>query len=362
MRAILLRFVMEPFWTARVEDGVPHVGFGFILIPWLLIAVLSIAYGWKNRAPGSKTAKQDALASLATFVGVPLAAYFFLPEPIRTTGVPIFGYGFMMFVGIVCAVLFAIRNAKMLGLKTEDIMDMSMWLIVPGIVGGRMFYVIQKHYEHGFLKGKSLGEALFAIVNLPNGGLVFFGAIIGGLGGFLTYCYKRRLSVLQMGDIVLPSVFIGLGFGRIGCFLYGCCFGGTCSLPWAVQFPKGSVPYEAQISTGFITPDALTSLPLHPTQIYSSVNAFLLAAVLILYLRHRPYNGAALAIGWIVYPIARFILELLRNDEVGLFNTSFTISQQISMLLFVTGIIYTIVLVKTRGEMFGLGNRPTTAT
>ncbi len=352
MRAILLRFVMEPFWGWETKEGTPFVGFGFILIPWFLVALISIAYSVKNRDPNSKTTvKQDVLASLATFCGVPMLLYFFLPDSLRSSGVPVFGYGLMMFIGIICATGFAIRNAKMLGLKSDVIMDMTMWLVVPGIVGGRMFYVIQKHYEKGMLTGKSFGEALRTIVNLPDGGLVFFGAIIGGLGGFLAYCYRRKLNVLQMGDIVLPSVFIGLGFGRIGCFLYGCCFGGTCSLPWAVRFPKDSVPYDSQISTGFITPDALASLPIHPTQIYSSVNAFLLAAVLILYLRHRPYNGAVLAIGWIIYPIARFILELLRNDEVGLFNTGMTISQQISTFLLVTGIIYTFVLVSTNGTM-----------
>ncbi len=361
MRAVLLRFVMEPFWEWKTDEGIPFIGFGFMLIPWVIIAAISLWLTFKSqRATGnatstdseSGTTKQDMIASLVTFIGVPLAAWLFLPKPLRTDGVPIFGYGFMMFVGIASATFLAVRNAKMLGLKSEVIMDMLMWLVIPGIVGGRLFYVVQKHFELGFLKGMSIPEALFAIVNLPNGGLVFFGAIIGGLGGFLAYCYRRNLDILLMGDIVLPSVFIGLAFGRIGCFLYGCCYGGPCALPWAVEFPAKSVPWDAQVSRGFIAEDALTSLPLHPTQIYSSVNAFLLATVLVLYLRHRPYNGSALAIGWIMYPIARFIIEILRNDEMGLFGTKFTISQQISIGLFVTGIIFTALLVKTRGKLF----------
>ncbi|MFK7818084.1 MAG: prolipoprotein diacylglyceryl transferase, partial [Planctomycetaceae bacterium] len=311
---------------------------------------VSMYFSWKTRDPEADSSKQDLFASLATFVGVPILVYMFLPAGLRTDGIPIFGYGLMMFLGIASGTALAIWNAKKLGLTSDAIMDMSMWLIVPGIVGGRMFYVIQK----GMLRGKGLGDGFAAIINLPDGGLVFYGAIIGGLLGFLTYCYRKDLNVLLMGDIVLPSVILGLGFGRIGCFLYGCCYGGMCSLPWAVEFPKNSVPYDAQINTGYLTPDAPHSLPLHPTQIYSSINAFLLAAMLVVYLRrHRPYHGAVLAIGWVIYPIARFTLEFVRNDEPGQFGTPFTISQLISIGLFVTGIIYTIQLVKSRGRMAG---------
>lgn len=350
MRAVLLRFVMEPFWATEMRDGIPFLGFGFVLIFWTLLAAASIGIGWLKRDP--ETGAKDAMFSLGTFVAVPLAAWFFVPDKLRVEGIPVFGYGFMLFIGISSAVLMAVYNAKRMGLNGDVIWDMAVWLVVPGITGGRMFYVLQKQYEHGFLNGSDLKQVLFRIVNLPDGGLVFYGAILGGLLGFLAYCYKRSLNVLQMGDIVVPSIFIGLGFGRIGCFLYGCCYGGMCSQPWAVQFPKPSVPFDAQMDLGWLAQNATQSLPIHPTQIYSSVNAFLLATVLILYLRHRPYNGAALAIGWLVYPIARFVIEILRNDEAALFGTGFTVSQQISIMLFVTGIIYTAVMVATKGRFF----------
>ncbi len=352
MRAVLLRIVMEPFWSAQVQDGVPRIGFGFILIPWLIAGLFSLRASLRPRE-GAARSIQEALFSAGVFCAIPLGLYFFLPERLRVDGIPVFGYGFMLFVGITTATWFAVRNGRRLGLSQDTILDMLIWLVVPGIAGGRLFYVVQKHYEFGFLRGKSVGEALFAIVNLPDGGLVFYGAVLGGLGGFLTYCYRRRLNILQMGDVILPSLFVGLGFGRIGCFLYGCCFGGTCELPWAVTFPRDSVPYNVELAKGYLTAGAPHSLPLHPTQLYSSINAFLLATVLTLYLKHRPYNGAVLAIGWVVYPITRFVIEMLRSDEAGLWGTPFTVSQWISMLLFVTGVAYSALLVRTNGRMFG---------
>src|SRR5690606_42000850 len=68
------------------------------------------------------------------------------------------------------------------------------------------------------------------------------------------------------------AVFIGVGFGRIGCLLNGCCFGDRCELPWGIQFPAGSVPFDVLVSRGFLTPDVMATFPLHPTQIYSSID------------------------------------------------------------------------------------------
>jgi len=388
MRAILFRIVLEPFFSVETIAGMPHVGLGLLLVPWTVIGVLAVYLtirSGKTEVAGSSGAvksgssRTDAQITGLVFAAVPVVAAIFLKVTGRAAaklissenareavagpeGIPVFGYGLMMFIGIVSATVFAIHNARKLGVEKDTILDMLMWLVIPGIIGGRVFYIVQKHIEHGILKGKSLPEVLFAFVNLPDGGLVFYGAIMGGLLGFLMFCRRRNLNILKMGDIILPSVFVGLGFGRIGCFLFGCCFGGTSLLPWAVQFPKNSVPYLAQIGSGYINSDAATSLPLHPTQIYSSLTAFMIATVLMLYLRHRPYNGSVVAVGWVIYPIARFVIEILRNDELGQFGTGLTISQNISLVLFVTGLIFITLLTSTRGTLFGFNKSPMAAS
>jgi phosphatidylglycerol:prolipoprotein diacylglycerol transferase len=88
------------------------------------------------------------------------------------------------------------------------------------------------------------------IVSLNTGGLVVYGALLLGGIALLTFIYKHHVPGLALADLIAPSVVIGLGIGRLGCFLNGCCFGGLCDLPWAVTFPKDSPPYQHQVVTG----------------------------------------------------------------------------------------------------------------
>ena len=136
----------------------------------------------------------------------------------------------------------------------------------------------------------------------------------------------------------MPSFFIGLAFGRFGCFLNGCCYGDHCTLPWAVTFPHGSVPFAALVARGFLSPDAAASLPLHPTQLYSVMNAFVLAFLTAMCFRHRRCDGAVLALALIVYPFTRIVIETLRGDEMGQFGTGLTISQLLSCGVMAVGI------------------------
>ena len=129
----------------------------------------------------------------------------------------------------------------------------------------------------------------------------------------------------------------------------GCCYGDPCDLPWAITFPKESVPFLAQVDRGMILPDAPASLALHPTQIYSALNAAVLWAVTATYYRFRPKDGAVLAVGWLLYPLARFTIEILRGDEMYQFTdvVSLTISQWGSVVLFLTGLVF-VAFLRTR--------------
>jgi phosphatidylglycerol:prolipoprotein diacylglycerol transferase len=191
-------------------------------------------------------------------------------------------------------------------------------------------------------------ELVQAAVNLSDGGLVLYGGVVVGTLGFIVYCLRRKLSMLLVGDIAMPSIFIGLAFGRFGCFLNGCCYGDRCTLPWAVRFPADSVPFRALVVRGFLDPAASASPPLHPTQLYSVINAIILAAITAVYFRYRPRNGAVLAVGFIIYPITRIIIELLRGDELGQFGTGLTISQIFSIVLSVASMAYLAYLLLTR--------------
>lgn len=254
---------------------------------------------------------------------------------------PLYGYGFMMFVGFVAAGWTAMRRGRMVGIPNETIWDVCLWVLVGGIGGARLWFVLQYH-DRVFEDAHSLGGYLFALINLREGGLVLYGGIVMALTAFLLFCRKRKLNPLLMTDVVIPSFFVGLAFGRLGCFMNGCCYGDRCTLPWAVSFPLGSVPDMALVSRGYLDRWQAGTLALHPSQLYSSLNAVALALLTHFYFRVRRRDGAVLALALLTYPVTRFLIEYLRGDEPGRFGTSLTISQWGSLAILTSGIAYTL--------------------
>ena len=116
----------------------------------------------------------------------------------------------------------------------------------------RAFYVIEYwnvEYWPAF-EARGLPALLGAIVNISQGGLVVYGAFFGGVLGLVLFVRKYRLPVLALGDLIAPSLLLGLALGRIGCTLNGCCFGAVCPHSWAVEFPWGSPPHVRQAEHG----------------------------------------------------------------------------------------------------------------
>lgn len=354
--------MFDQLWRADAVGNEFLVGYGWILTFWILIAAVGLGVLWRA------TRDSNQLLSSLIFWGIIPAGILLVPVlglPLARTGLPLFGYGFMLFVGFSTATYLASRRAKSVGLNPDVIWDLMMWILVPGIIGARIVYLLQ--YGHQVFANKQGIEILKAAVALWDGGIVFYGCVIGGTIGLLIFCRRNNIRPLQLGDVLMPSLFVGLGFGRIGCFLYGCCFGAACSLPWAVHFPSDSLTFErlAQRSEQMLAEEkpelakllkaddvpitarqissqrkgaVLTTIALHPTQVYSSVLAFCLAGILMWFFRRRPFEGSVLAMGWILYPINRFVLEIIRDDEPGRMNTGLTFSQLVSIALFVSGI------------------------
>ena len=120
------------------------------------------------------------------------------------------------------------------------------------------------------------------------------------------------------------------------------------SVPWAVQFPSHSATFDSMVEKHLVDASAACTPPLHPTQIYSSIDGFMIAAITAWYFGRRRRNGEVLAVALMIYPVTRFCLELLRADEVGQLKTSLTTAQFVSILLFLVNL----------GFMYYLSRRP----
>jgi phosphatidylglycerol:prolipoprotein diacylglycerol transferase len=246
-------------------------------------------------------------------------------------GLKVFGYGAMLVLAFVGSTWMATWRARRERLDPNVILDMAFWIFLVGLVGARLFYCIQ-YWGHGI-------NNLFDVVQYWKGGIVYYGGILGGVLAFFVYRHFQPFPLRPVMDVMAPAIAVGTLFGRLGCFLNGCCFGDRCNLPWAVSFPATSPPWEFQVKNHWIGIDALWSLPVHPTQIYSAIDAFVLLLLLLAYFPLRRRDGEVLGVLMVSYPITRFLIEYLRNDE-GDFFAGLTISQNISVLLLLGGLAY----------------------
>ncbi len=331
MRPVLLRFFLDEPWALWKVDQASGVG-GPGVAP--VLAGLLLAYLVWSYFAFREILKDDRpilLGLLAVIAGLS-----FVRIPIFPASVPLFGYGATVLVGVLTALWLTKRRAAKSGIDPELVMDLALWLVVGGVVGGRTAYLVQFR-DHVYSDRMGLAERIFATINLTAGGLVLIGALVGGFVGIVAFCRYKGLSILKVADLVMPSVFVGVGFGRIGCLLNGCCFGEPCSLPWAIRFPEGSMPFKSFVEMKMLDPNAAWTMPIHPTQIYSSLDGFVEAAILSWFFWRRRRDGEVLALSCVMYSTSRFLMEFLRGDSPGVFGTPLTISQVYSLGMFAAG-------------------------
>ncbi|MCY2982883.1 MAG: prolipoprotein diacylglyceryl transferase [Planctomycetota bacterium] len=241
------------FYVPHEFLGIPVLGFGWVLAALVLFAVAFLLTSRKKQSVAKVLEEQGVVWGVAALIVV-----FLLPQ-IETrfptgggrpwvVGLPIRGYGVMLMLGVVSAMAIALLRCEKAGLSRDAFFSLATWTIVAGMLGARMFYVIQKWDE---LAGETIREKLWTALQVTEGGLVVYGSVIGGLIAVAIWSRKNRFPLLVLADCITPAFFIGLAFGRIGCLLNGCCYGGLCetSLP-SITFPSGSPAYMDQLVSG----------------------------------------------------------------------------------------------------------------
>lgn len=227
-------------------------------------------------------------------------------------------YGVFVAMAFLAAIALALREARRVGEDANKILDLCFYMLVAAIVGSRILYVL--------VNWSAFRHDLLEIVRIWHGGLVFYGGFIGAVLTALWYIRRQSLSFLRTGDIVAPSIAFGQFVGRIGCFFAGCCYGKTCDLPWAVTFTHADS----------LAPKAV---PLHPAQVYSSLNSLCIFLVLIGLRRIKGFEGQIFWTYVLLYGVTRFILEYFRGDERGMFfQGMFSTSQLFGLILAVIAI------------------------
>ena len=249
-----------------------------------------------------------------------------LPIPGTERVLTFYGYGAMLCLGFLLAILVAARRAKRLGQSPDVIYNAALFAFLGGLIGARAFYVIQ--YGEHF-------SSVWDLLKIWEGGLTYYGGLLLAAVGVTGYFAAARLPVLYWSDICAPSLALGLAFGRLGCFVNGCCFGDVCRSGWGMTWPAGTIPWlhyaEAHVralnlpaladggAAGGAIIGALAAAwqppSIQPMQLAAALNALLLFAFLCAMFPVKRRHGQILLMFILLYGVGRFFEEFLRADE-----------------------------------------------
>jgi len=228
--------------------------------------------------------------------------------------VTIHGYGLMIGLGVMAALLLGDYRAKKFGLNGDHIYGMTFSAVILGFVAARILFIITE-WEN-FLQNP--------MQYLAGAGFVVYGGIIGGALTIYGFCKIKKIDMLSYLDLMIPSVALAQGFGRIGCFLAGCCYGKETDSFLGVVFTNSD-----------FAPNGVKVLP---TQLFMAGGDLIIMAILLWYAAKRPMRGRTSALYLILYSIGRFVIEFLRNDDRGTVGALST-SQFIAIFTLLAGVL-----------------------
>jgi phosphatidylglycerol:prolipoprotein diacylglycerol transferase len=220
------------------------------------------------------------------------------PILIKLGPITIHSYGFMMALGVAMALWFLYTQAKKQALDAPRLLDAAFYIVIVSLVGAKLILLVGdfSYYVH------NPKELLW----IARSGGVFQAGLTFGIFFALWYFRRRRIPTWKVADIAAPALALGHGFGRIGCFLAGCCYGRQCAEPWAAVYHSE----YAHNLTGIPLDQ-----PLHPVQLYESALNFLNFFILFHLLRKKRFDGQVFPFYIINYSVIRYFTEFFRGDH-----------------------------------------------
>lgn len=220
-------------------------------------------------------------------------------------------WGLMVMTGIILGVLLAMREANKRGIDPENIIDLTIILIISGMIGARVIYVLANFNEY---RGN-----LSLAFSVRSGGLAWPGAFLFALIATIFFVRWRKISFWELADILSPYIALGYAIGRIGCFLNGCCFGKITEPTWWSVYMLGAYRY--------------------PTQLFSSFASF----IIFLFLVTRNWYdkpGKRFWVYIILYCVYRFVVEFYRYNSVYIRGLSIAQWGMLGTIIVVSLILY----------------------
>jgi phosphatidylglycerol:prolipoprotein diacylglycerol transferase len=234
-------------------------------------------------------------------------------------------YGVLVATGVLVGLWISVRNSAKQGIKPENAWDFGIAVVLAGIVGSKILYVILE-WQTGNTVGQNLRD-VFSLDTLQSGG-VFSGGLVAAFAVAWWFLRKRRMPALATCDAFAPGLAMGHAIGRLGCFAAGCCYGKPTDHWWGVTF-KNLLPTPLY--------DAL--VPREPTQLFESAAELIIFFILTWMFKRKKFDGQVFGAYLFLYGIARFFLEFIRDDpgRGSVFGGVLSGTQLIAIGLVLTG-------------------------
>lgn len=292
------------FYTLELTAGSART---WAFVAAVLLSLYIVFDGYRSH--GKAKLGVTLLQAGAFFVVSAWAVYaFVVPEnlPSGVFGLPLRTYGLMVVTGMVTCFFIQRHFGKKVGLTGDQILTVWVYGGVTALVGARGLHVLVNWGDYA--------DAPRTALAFWDGGLVFIGAALSSLAFAVWYLRKVEVPILRSLDALTLGIALTHGFGRLGCFFAGCCYGRPTDLPWGVSFPVGSIAQYTLVQMGVLA-EGVPTPHLHPTQMYEAAATFTIGfGLLAWYLKGRPRPGMILTGYLLAYPVTRFFLELVRDD------------------------------------------------
>ena len=257
-----------------------------------------------------------------------------VPRSFSVFGFQVALYGVIIGIGVICGVLMAAHVSKKENMDPDMIWDFAIYAIIFSIIGARIYYVV---FEWDMYK-----DNLLAVFNLRNGGLAIYGAVIAAFLTLFIYTRIKKQSFLQMVDVCVPGLILGQAIGRWGNFTNREVFGGYTDNLLAMRLPIDAVrarDITEQLRTHIIAVNGVDYIQVHPTFLYESLWNLLILCLMLLYHRHKKFNGETWLLYLGGYGLGRFWIEAIRTDQLYLTGTSIPVSQLIAAFCVIAAVL-----------------------
>ena len=251
-----------------------------------------------------------------------------VPSSFSIFGFKITLYAIAITLGYILAYTMSVWMAKRSGQEEEDYLDYLLVMVIPTIIGARLYYVIF-NYKHYFVEGRGAWDTFVSIINIRIGGLAVYGGLIVGVLVAYFYTKKRKLWLPLFGDTICMGVLIGQILGRWGNFFNREAFGGYTNsffrMAIPLQYFEENFSMKYLTSNNILTDEMLNNLEtvrdmscvtVHPAFLYEGLWNLALLIFLFIYKKHKKFDGEMGLMYLAGYGFGRFFVEALRSDSL----------------------------------------------